>query len=758
MATIHVSDTEALLAALKSATGGDTIVLADGDYGALNLKGRYGPNVLPYDSPVTITSATPGGARFDTVTIRDAQNLTFDQVTITGEFRASFSSNIAVTNSVGHALYFRDVAGATITGNHVSEGKYTLNLFSVSDFTITDNVFERAGADLIQISRNSYNGLIENNVLWDTVAATPDIHPDLIQIYGYDGMTPHDIIIRGNYLYDDPATGLIIAQGIFLSGPQETGFRNILIEDNLVSVRSPNTIYIDGGQENVFILNNSLIAGPEVFKGGVIRLTIKNGFDNSGVTVEGNLASSILDETKSSIIGDNYLYKGYQAAAELFQGAGGDWRDFLLRDPDGPAAGFGALDKLAELLAGEGITAPPEDLPGDLLAAFRLAGLRDLELSGNLVLPEHLAQRLDPVTAIAHDPALALSEATIAFGFNADRVDGNRALFSKDAEGIGHGLGAWISGGTLHIAFEDGRTTAMVRHDGIEAGTGHALQIAFGGGIGQVWLDGAMIGQVHTGIDWQQNTDALIVGADNSRSSAGTQDAMRWAFDGAISGFSVYDRSLSPTELADILGAEIPVSPGSGPALRLAGLRDLELSGNLVLPEHLAQRLDPVTAIAHDPALALSEATIAFGFNADRVDGNRALFSKDAEGIGHGLGAWISGGTLHIAFEDGRTTAMVRHDGIEAGTGHALQIAFGGGIGQVWLDGAMIGQVHTGIDWQQNTDALIVGADNSRSSAGTQDAMRWAFDGAISGFSVYDRSLSPTELADILGAEAHLLL
>ncbi|KFI27032.1 hypothetical protein CN97_02365, partial [Haematobacter massiliensis] len=389
MATIHVSDTEGLLAALKSAAGGDTIVLADGDYGALNLKGRYGPNVLPYDSPVTITSATPGGARFETVTIRDAQNLTFDQVTMTGEFRASFSSNIAVTNSVGHALYFRDVAGATITGNHVSEGKYTLNLFSVSDFTITDNVFERAGADLIQISRNSYNGLIENNVLWDTVAATPDIHPDLIQIYGYDGMTPHDIVIRGNYLYDDPATGLIIAQGIFLSGPQETGFRNILIEDNLVSVRSPNTIYIDGGQENVFILNNSLIAGPEVFKGGVIRLTLKNGFDNSGVTVEGNLASSILDETKSSTIGENYLYKGYKAAAELFQGAGGDWRDFLLRDPDGPAAGFGALDKLAELLAGEGITSPPWDLPGDLpgelLAALRLAGLRDLDLSGNLV-------------------------------------------------------------------------------------------------------------------------------------------------------------------------------------------------------------------------------------------------------------------------------------------------------------------------------------------------------------------------------------
>ena len=159
MATIHVSDTEGLLAALKSAAGGDTIVLADGDYGALNLKGRYGPNVLPYDSPVTITSATPGGARFETVTIRDAQNLTFDQVTMTGEFRASFSSNIAVTNSVGHALYFRDVAGATITGNHVSEGKYTLNLFSVSDFTITDNVF--AGIDPARVEDARIGSIVE---------------------------------------------------------------------------------------------------------------------------------------------------------------------------------------------------------------------------------------------------------------------------------------------------------------------------------------------------------------------------------------------------------------------------------------------------------------------------------------------------------------------------------------------------------------------------------------------------------------------
>nr|WP_280523519.1 right-handed parallel beta-helix repeat-containing protein [Haematobacter missouriensis] len=225
-------------------------------------------------------------------------------------------------------------------------------LYSVSNFAITGNTFEKASNDLIQISRASHNGLIENNFLNDVVVTNSKAHPDLIQIFGYDGMNPHDITIRGNYLYDDPATGLNLAQGIFLSNPTGEGFRNILIEENLVSVRSPNSIFVSGGEENVIIRHNSLIAGPEGLKGGVIRLkdSTGQGFDNAGITVEDNIASRISDETGNSHVGDNFVYGS--AANSPFQGNGSHWRDFLLRDPD-VAPGMGAGERLQELADGE---------------------------------------------------------------------------------------------------------------------------------------------------------------------------------------------------------------------------------------------------------------------------------------------------------------------------------------------------------------------------------------------------------------------
>ena len=231
----------------------------------------------------------------------------------------------------------------------------------MSNFAIRENTFEKASNDLIQISRASYNGLIENNVLNDVIVTNPKAHPDLIQIFGYDGLNPHDITIRGNYLYDDPATGLNIAQGIFMAGPQAEGFRNMLVEENLVSVRSPNSIFISGGQENVVIRNNSLIAGPEGLKGGVIRLkdSTAQGFDNAGITVENNIASRISDETGNSHVGDNFVYGAWNNSP--FHGNGSVWHDFLLQDPD-LAPGMGALKRLQELAdAGNPVTITEND-------------------------------------------------------------------------------------------------------------------------------------------------------------------------------------------------------------------------------------------------------------------------------------------------------------------------------------------------------------------------------------------------------------
>ena len=499
---------------------------------------------------------------FSSVKITYGNNLSFDGVTFTGDFSAAFSSQIAVTNSTGYGLYFRDVNGVTITGNTISGGAYPVNLFSVQNFTITDNTLSHAQSDLIQISRNSYNGLIENNVLYDPIATSSTTHPDMIQIFGWDGMTPHDIVIRGNHLYDDPATGLVAAQGIFLSDPQAGGFRNILIEENLISVRNPNSIYVAGGTENVQILHNTLIAGPEVYKGGTIRLVDRNGNDSAGVTVEGNLALGVILDSKTATVGDNILYGSLKAAAAIFQGNGQNWQDFIPRELAG-LDHFGASELLDRLLARqaaadeahkETLVSAPEPVPP---APVLLAESHDLYLTGNL--KNNPKWGFQDIVHLEHEESLEVSEGTVAFTIRADTWSWKRGLFSKDSAGLNDGLTARVEAGKLIVLFEDDKGIQKVTHDGLKVKVDYDLQITFGDGEGRVYVDGKLVGAVETGMDWHGNHEEITLGADNVPSSRGTHDAMRYAFDGILSDFAVYDQAMTPEELQALTAAHDPV-------------------------------------------------------------------------------------------------------------------------------------------------------------------------------------------------------
>lgn len=759
MPVIRVSDAAGLLSALRTSKGGETIVLADGNYGEINLRGRWsGTNINPYSSTVTITAEHEGQAKFDVLRADYASNLSFQGLALKGGFSATNSKNISFSDSTATHLSFRDTSGVTLADNHVSGGTNTLTMWSVAGFKITGNTFEKAGLDLIQISRNSYNGLIENNVLRDIVTPNAGAHPDLIQLFGQGGMNPHDITIRGNHLYDDPATGRTVAQGIFLSDPSGEGFRNILIEQNLVSVRSPNSIYVAGGQENVIIRDNTLIGGTEAFKGGSIRLVDRAGFDNSGVIVEGNLARILINEGTGARIGENTLYRTTDAAAALFGGNGAQMSDFVSDSLVGATSFLQAKGLIAPPLS---LAQPPapapvpseaEDLP------HQVASMHNLSMSAVLKPAAAWANAVDGAALIAHDPDLAITEGTVTLDFNADTVSWRRALLSKDAVGTDHGLSAWISNGSLKVAFEDGSQIATVTKAGLKAHTDYELQITFGDGKGQVWLDGTLVGEVATGMDWAQNDETLVLGADNSRSKAGTTSSLSSAFDGTLSGFAVYDQALTPAQVEALLEAR-----GTGLALLTAGetpeavaaVRDLHLTGRISAPA--AWKLDPVAILNHQDDMAVSEGTLAFHFDADAVGVRRGLVSKDAAGLDHGLTAWISGGSLNIAFEDDKGVSYVSQAGIRTGQDYDVQITFGEGKGRVWLDGTLIGEVATGMDWTENTEKLVVGADNSASKAGGTAALRAAFDGDLDGFVFYDHAMTPEELARVVSAQGDLL-
>ncbi|MGC1478881.1 MAG: hypothetical protein WA771_00130, partial [Chthoniobacterales bacterium] len=108
--TITVSTREQLYAALRTATGGETIQLEGGDYGNFSLNKYMGFNTT-FPSNVTIVSADPEDpAIFSAMNVINSANLTFDGILFDYTFAAgqpdyyqpfkiSDSSNITIVNS-----------------------------------------------------------------------------------------------------------------------------------------------------------------------------------------------------------------------------------------------------------------------------------------------------------------------------------------------------------------------------------------------------------------------------------------------------------------------------------------------------------------------------------------------------------------------------------------------------------------------------------------------------------------------------------
>ena len=109
--TILVSNSAELIKAMKSATGGENIVLKGGNYGDLNLWQGHTLNAI-YTSPIKITSASHDnqavftGLRLNGVTNVTFSDVKFDYVSAVGEptttskFNLLNTKNISILNSV----------------------------------------------------------------------------------------------------------------------------------------------------------------------------------------------------------------------------------------------------------------------------------------------------------------------------------------------------------------------------------------------------------------------------------------------------------------------------------------------------------------------------------------------------------------------------------------------------------------------------------------------------------------------------------
>lgn len=386
-----VSSAAELKAALGAAQGGDTIKLASGEYGELNLK-----NYSYEGDGVKITSDDPENmAVFDKITLYGSDNLHFDRIEIDFEpvgntgykvgFRAVEGENISLTNSVleggvnpnaanpdspvGFGVQIQRIDNMLLEGNDISHFHVGLNMAYVDGLTVKENLIEEVrtspmtggAVNNVEISGNHFGSSHPVNL-----GGAGD-HGDMVHIYPLSGQTGpmENIVIRDNFFEQGSGEDAIL--GVYIddsgSGGSGLGYRNVVIENNVIhngdaqGIRAEN---VDG----LTIADNSLIQSSGETLGEAPGIVLTSGTQN--VVVENNIVAGLISgssvrdaEALNVRIGDNLIVQDRDPSAENYVGdlfvnglvSNGHVNDFI--PIEGSAAeGYGAT--LVRFGPGEG--------------------------------------------------------------------------------------------------------------------------------------------------------------------------------------------------------------------------------------------------------------------------------------------------------------------------------------------------------------------------------------------------------------------
>lgn len=382
---LSVSNAQELRKALVDARGGETIELAGGDYGQLNLLTfkTFGVKAI-YDSPVTITSADPDDrASFSGMDLREVRNLTFDNVVFDSDytggsvwvspFKIGSSEGITIRNS------FFEGELATGTGDPTADGFATgkgLTVLGSSDVVIENNEFttwHRAlvvgGSKDVQVTGNDVhsirsdgmnfsgvrNVLIEDNHIHDFVRSEGSgDHADMIQFWTNGGSRSADITIRGNTLDVGDGNG---TQSIFMRNDmvdrglagEEMFYRNLLIEENVILNNHTHGISV-GATDGLIIRKNSVLDADAANSSGVTTPKINLISESKNVVIEQNASAAISGYSGQPdwTVSDNAKVQntdpnvsGYYATEFVTSSMSGGANGYLV-DPDGMIAQFDA--------------------------------------------------------------------------------------------------------------------------------------------------------------------------------------------------------------------------------------------------------------------------------------------------------------------------------------------------------------------------------------------------------------------------------
>ena len=332
MTTFNVSSATELKAALSGAVGGDRIVLADGDYGKVYVTNRA------YASAVTIEAATPGtGAHLDGLFVAGTKNLNVvgldigralnaGEPTYTQLSSISNSTNIKLSGVTIHGsldgnpgndgagLTVTGVTGFSVSGSHFEELYRGIVLQKSTNSAIHDNEITMMRSDgIISVANDGLS--IEGNHIGEFRPAIGD-HADAIQFWntgqtrGQSNITIKDNVIYQSFTSDVAGTGM---QGIFISDPLTYGYKNVLIQNNLLYCNDLyNGIFLNGAS-GAQIIDNTVVSKSTDSKNFWIRL-----MNSDHVSLTHNVTDNIITSGLTNFTQDgNINFTTNKAARSL---------------------------------------------------------------------------------------------------------------------------------------------------------------------------------------------------------------------------------------------------------------------------------------------------------------------------------------------------------------------------------------------------------------------------------------------------------
>ena len=324
------------------ASGGDTILLASGNYGNVDFQN------LNYSSFVTIKSADANKpAVFNTVDIDNASYLRIDGIHAANTSNGTSTSRIVSiddsdhieflnsevngpvdNNYTGHyGIYAKNNTDIVISGNNVHDVKVGMVMYPNQNLEISENFIDHTGSDGMKFI-GVHNFLIENNEHGGNFHPQPGAHLDFIQ---FQGSPSSDGVIRGNVFLAESHANV---QGIFLA---DVAFDNILIEQNIIATGMINAIKVGIYGTNITARDNTVINIPD---------TVHTASKVIGAqTSSGNLITSTKTSEGTNLQIDTDDYTNY-FRGEITLGV---TLEDLLPVVGSAAETFGAMDRLTEL-------------------------------------------------------------------------------------------------------------------------------------------------------------------------------------------------------------------------------------------------------------------------------------------------------------------------------------------------------------------------------------------------------------------------